>query len=77
MFFKLVKFEQNQEILTTHNYELFDKKSFTTLTIFDIPLAPFRKKFLHYTRDAKFPGILRVVNLHWEFCGNIGNFWDY
>ena len=28
-------------------------------------------------RDAKFPGILRVVNFHreyWEFCGNIGNF---
>ena len=31
-------------------------------------------------RDAKFPGILRVVNFHreyWEFCGNIGNFGEY
>ena len=32
------------------------------------------------SRDAKFPGILRVVNFHreyWEFCGNIGNFGEY
>ena len=29
------------------------------------------------TRDAKFPGILRWVNFHQEFCGNIGNFREY
>ena len=32
------------------------------------------------SRDAKFPGILKAVSFHreyWEFCGNIGNFWEY
>ena len=42
----LVKFEQNQIIQTTSNLELFDKKLFTMLTISDISLAPFGKRFL-------------------------------
>ena len=46
IYHKLVKFEQNQMILTTQNFELTDKKSFTKLTIFDISLAPFWKRFL-------------------------------
>ena len=37
----LAKFKQNQMIRTTQNSELFDKKPFTSLTIFDMSLAPF------------------------------------
>ena len=35
-YLKLVKFEQNWMIQTTQNLDLFDKKLFTMLTIFDI-----------------------------------------
>ena len=45
-------------------------------------LAPVVTQFHNWVtcRDAKFLGILRVVNFHWEyreFCGNIGNFEEY
>ena len=41
-----VTFEQNRIVQTIWNFELFDKKTFFFITIFDKELTPFWKKFL-------------------------------